>query len=232
MKPVKGCERLEQKVNAEMRNMKTTQYKGAVDFPEPGVWFKVTGHDYKFDCTGFVKYMLMSEFSGYLPSNWSGQNAQNWQEKHLGFLPWQRTDGSGSHSFNSSGTPEQWVAHAKYLKNQPGMKLPGKSMMMRVLDINKIKPGFILASPPPIDAKPGSHGHVMISMGTVNKNTGALLIADSTSKPIHENDDRKNNKNGMGKGVIHVSTHGQGLRMKWSMTNQPERELYVLQPLV
>ena len=170
--------------------------------------------------------MLMKEFSGIKNhDNFQKADGINWMEGHLRFLKYHKPEGGTT--YNSSGSPAQWMTHAKGLK--PGEKVPG-SMMRRVVNLEDIKAGCILMN----------EKHLMIAMGTVQPN-GNLKVADSTSIPHGPKDKRHNTPsgNGMGKGYIVVRNAGgsNGFEMKrstefanWSNSNT--LKMYVLKPVV
>jgi hypothetical protein len=214
-----GAEKLRDRVNTEYKTPNfQTKYEHVRG--KPNWFFKVENGSYKFECTGFVKYMLMKEFSG-IKNHDNFQNADgiNWMDGHLSFLLYTNPE-TLNQTYKSAGSPDQWVQHAQELK--PGEKKAG-SMMRRLVNLSDIKAGCILIT----------KNHVMISMGTVQHN-GALRVADSTSTPHGSHDDRQKttSKSGFGKGYISVGQDSNGLVMKWSMEfNGPLIKMYVLKPV-
>ena len=171
--------------------------------------------------------MLMKQFSGIKNhDHWQKADGINWMEGHLSFLK-HKLEESGKLTYNSSGSPDQWMTHAKSLK--PGQKVKG-SMMRRVINLQDIKAGCILIN----------ELHLMIAMGTVQPGTGNLRVADSTSIPHGPKDKRHKTHggsgSGMGKGYIVVKNGSNGFEMKRSIepnwSNANTLKMWVLKPVV
>jgi hypothetical protein len=186
---------------------------------------------YRFDCCGFVKYMLNEALPGH-----------NLEE----FLVTEKHCPNVSRFKNGSGAPEEWIDWAEKLKNKGG-RHNGWQLMVAPTpgydNVNVIKPGDILIKRDHID-KTGKlipvedrRGHMLIAMGTPNPD-GHLLIADSTSMAEkHSNDSRqlnpKTSYTGMGTGKIKVRTLNGKTQIVWS-TDPKEayiKPLYVVRPV-
>jgi len=188
---------------------------------------------YRFDCCGFVKYMLTQA----LPKDSVALESMKKflvQEYHYGGRKLNYTSGSGQ--------PEEWVDWAVILKNNGGRKggwelvaAPG----YKKGHVDVIRKGDILIKRDPKypeDPKK-KRGHALIAMGEPNA-SGHLWIADSTGmKNKHSDDTRKDSTvkiqhTGMGKGYIKVVTEKGKPGMYW--TKEPRGhlyDLYVLRPL-
>merc|ERR1711935_188635 len=120
--------------------MRTTKY--GTKFGKPDYWFKVNEKKgtYEFDCSGFVKYMLLE--------TWPDLEVQG----HLDFLPGK----------NYSGGPNDWMKHVRNLKaSHP--KHPPRWKLVQLGD--KLKKGYILITAKHLMISlgpPDTNGHVLI----------------------------------------------------------------------
>jgi len=198
-------EQLAVTVNNHMANMRIKN--GTTDW---GTGFLINGlkhwsdvdvniGKYKFDCCGFVKWMLMNS-----PDNIS--------KLPLSFLG-RRNNNVGK----SSGHPNDWYNHWVNVRNNG---VPGWTL---VKNYGNIKFGDILIKNS--DAN-GEHGHMMIAMGRLND--GLLAIADSSGTCGHKDDSRKPPAKGMGTGKIKVEGNKEGIAFKWNGIGTPNTPLYVV----
>ena len=155
---------------------------------------------YRFDCHGFVRYMINDEFNGPNWRNGKGgypiNNYESWRRpmKFIGL------DGEGNpiaKPWNVSGLNEEWWAF--------GEKMKGKSADgWKGVTTEDLRRGDIIMT----------KKHLMIAMGSPDPN-GMLRIADSTATP-HFNDSHRvkgdKSKSGLGTGEIKV----EGNMMNWS----------------
>jgi hypothetical protein len=171
----------------------------------PGYWFDVdvNAGRYKFDCHGFVRYMINDAFNG---PNWRNdlggntiKNYDSWKRpmKFIGQLK--------SKPWNFSGSNDEWWKFGEDVNENSVTGWKGVTM-------EDLRRGDILIT----------EGHVMIAMSSPDK-MGQLLIADSSGGHKGE-DHRADDKDvhGMGKGKIRV----EGNMTSWTLNGLVDRKTH------
>lgn len=190
---------LYEKVEEHFKNFEEkrgiTEWKGS-DHGEPGYWFDVDVQRgrYRFDCHGFVRYMINDTFNG---NNWRNDIGGNTTKNQ--YESWERPMrfiGQGKkHPWNWSGSNEEWWQFGEDVKNN------GVYQRYQYVTGNPRRGDILITKK-----------HLMIAMASPD-DKGHLLIADSCGGHGGE-DNRTVSKqiHGMGKGKIKM----QGNKTSWT----------------